>query len=327
MLQKRRFELGPVAMMRADGADQDTLTGENAIVRLELRNWIPYRFDGLEELKTLGAFETWETHKRMRASIFARLCSRPSEAMREAIAAFRKRVNMSENFPFAGLQMRSMKDRKAQHKAFMSPERQHSIWWCASKLMHSAYLSRTSRRRKIRGNALLSQVVMNDIDNTSSHKMAQAKTPPTIFFTSDEPSMHAVALETFGSDARIIFDAHAFEHTSRIGIDQAERSSRRGDSLVFRRENSTDEAKAAVIPTSIVEWFVLGEADPIVCTGTSFCQSAHMRTYATADVVTLGSVSYASKHETFAICGGTKRHLFATDNETWTIPESGKNDE
>ena len=92
-----------------------------------------------------------------------------------------------------------------------------------------------------------------------------------VFFTTDEPEMYSTANETLRAFGAVRFDPHPFEHTAT---------------------SATRDADADDVSASVAEWFLLGDADAMVCTGTSFCQSAHMRGDMRADIMTIGTDSY-----------------------------------
>ena len=101
------------------------------------------------------------------------------------------------------------------------------------------------------------------------------------------------------------FDPHPFEHTAT---------------------SATRDADADDVSASVAEWFLLGDADAMVWHGDEFLPvGAHARGHA-ADIMTIGTDSYEPTRA-YDRCGGSKRHLFPSDNETWPVPERGREDE
>jgi hypothetical protein len=297
---------------RMDDTDLATIRGPAPAVVLDMKDWIPYRFDGVDWLIARGAVEPWKNDKETRASLFAFLTRRPSSSLVDAVATLRSRVGLAPRRdgaidgtlegnidgtlegtpsaprrPLLAVQVRSMKDRATRHETFMDEERQRRVWWCASRLA-SRVLERTG-------------VGVGVGDS------AAAASSVDVFFTTDEPEMYPTANETLRAFGAVRFDPHPFEHTAKYAT---------------TRRDATDRA----VPESVAEWFLLGDADATVCSGTSFCQSAHMRGDMRADIMTIGSDSFDPRRA-YDRCGGSKRHLFPSDNETWTVPERGREDE
>jgi hypothetical protein len=111
----------------------------------------------------------------------------------------------------------------------------------------------------------------------------------SIFFTTDEPLMYQVVKNELMDLGTVAMEAHPFEHTSRNG-----------------------SLESVDILISIVEWYVLADAEVIICTGTSYCETAGMRANQRAEFFAIGPESY--KSELWESCGGKSR--FFSDNIT-----------
>lgn len=73
-----------------------------------------------------------------------------------------------------------------------------------------------------------------------------------VLFTTDEDSIWGQGRSELGRYGHVAILEHPFEHSSRVG------------------QNS--------LPSSLAEWYLMGDSQPSICTGTSFCSSALART-------------------------------------------------
>ena len=286
------------AYPRMDDTDLATIRGPAPAVVLDMTDWIAYRFDGVDWLIASGAVEPWKNDKETRASLFAFLTRRPSSSLVDAVAALRSRVGVPPGRD--GTLDGTLDGTPSIPRRPLLAVQVRSMKDRPTR--HETFMDEERQRRVWWCASRLAARVLERTGIGGGDGIAAASVD--VFFTTDETEMYSTANETLRAFGAVRFDPHPFEHTAT--------SATRGDA---------DDVSA-----SVAEWFLLGDADAMVCTGTSFCQSAHMRGDMRADILTIGTDSYEPTRA-YDRCGGSKRHLFPSDNETWPVPERGLEDE